>query len=886
MFYELIHTRCKQGVDIKQGKAVTSEGFKEYAYSPELLKDGVVDMPFFAEAVKGTSSYVDKADANKFMEDAYLYYVPDVGVSFMVNFHPIPWEKDFESQGKFMNRPGNFVNHVFAGDFGQAGFYPYELFGDAAWDAKDKGYSYYYDNPPTDLNMRNLKPTGKYTHTVISAFIADGRSELLVKAVAFLIAQFTKDPKERKYLVIKDINSENIEKWIAAIQSAFSPRIAAGLPFATRMDKFASLNRYTVNQEGRFQAQMNLQDPRQIHKFRAMIVGVDERDRNNVNAAKPMANSPFVLLEGKEKKADFEVGSTNHNYFKLITSFDSTHKEFCREFLQTFHETMPTENMMNLFDAFKALGNIDTQSASSLLRALDILSKFKADNTDSLQTICHRLEKSLSTLLQSDLINTLGIIDWLQKSSAITRDTGFKSRMVDMVTRSFEDLVFIKGRMNDAAKFWQQLKNGEFARDIAVVMTDKNNLSKMDASLELMKPSEWIIFLDLYLECGKVSGATSSDIIIKIGGLCLYSCYREKDKKSTADAIDMLSQDRFVSTTDLLFSIAKDMSDDDFAQYLIGYIIENDNSIIISDNAMLAFCYKLINADLEQLIGFIVKNRLVKLRMQEYPQYIKVLDEFHRKDYLGDKDLTDVLVAMDEKIQPEAPDKAMQELTNALINHKLRLGEYVNAAHVYAISEFSRKTAPQNFGEIVEYLDSNGFPSCNKKAYIDKFIKYIASMQIGKRDQYSMLNLLCKKPSIYLFAYAMELISNIKKHREKWIVLMEYIGKLGDQGINDIIKKALMNTKQNKKTITELFHALPDNIGDYFWEYIVADVLEVLNPKKVRKSVADKGSRTTPASKGKEFGDSRAEPRGRGDESEHKAKRGLFSGLFSGGKKK
>jgi len=697
-----------------------------------------------------------------------------------------------------------------------------------------------------------------------------------------LIAQFAKEPKERKYLVIKDINSENIEKWIAAIQSAFSPRIAAGLPFATRMDKFANSNRYTVNQDGRFQAQMNLQDPRQIHKFRATIVGVDERDRNNVSAARPMPNSPFVLLDGKEKKADFETGSTGHNYFRLITSFDSMHKEFCREFLQTFHVTMPVEDILRLFDAFRVLGSIDTQTASSLLGALDILGGFKADNTDIFQTICRRLEKSLSTLLQSDLINTLGIIDWLQKSSAITRDTGVKSRLVDMVTKAFEELVFNKGRMSDASKFWKQLKNSEFARDIAVVMTDKNNLSEMGPALERMRPSDWIIFLSLYLECGKASGTTSSDAIRKIGGTCLISCYKEKDKKSMGDAIGVLSQDKSISMTDLLFSIARGVRDDGFAQYLVSYVIESDNTVTSSDNAMLAFCDKLKKAELEQLIEFVVKKRLAKLRMPEYSQYIKLLDSFHRKGYLEDRDFAGILAAMDEQIQPESPDKAMQELTNALLDHKLQLGKYVNAAHVYAMSEFSKKSAPQNIGEVIAYLGGQGFPSNTKRAYVDKIVKYIAVMQIGKKDQYAMLNLLCKKPSVYLSVYAAELISNAKKQREKWNVLMECIGKLDDPNANDIIAQALVDTRQNEKSITELFHALPNNTGDYFWEHIANTALEALSSKKARKTATDKGGRATTAAGGK----GRSDSRGRDDEDEPKAKRGFFSGLFGGGKKK
>jgi len=242
---------------------------------------------------------------------------------------------------------------------------------------------------------------------------------------------------------------------------------------------------------------------------------------------------------------------------------------------------------------------------------------------------------------------------------------------------------------------------------------------------------------------------------------------------------------------------------------------------------------------------------------------------------------------MDEQIQPEAPDRAMQELANMLLDHKLQLGKYTNATHVYAMSAFSEKAPPRNIGEVVDYLDGQGFPSNTKRAYIDKFVKHIAVMQIGKKDQYAILGLLCNKPSSYLFAYALDLLSNAKKQREKWAVLMEYVGKADDRGINDIIKKALVDTRQNEKTITELFHALPNNVGDYFWENIAADAIEALNPKKARKSAADKDGRTAPTARGETgSSDSRAEPRGRDDESEPKAKRGLFSGLFRGGKKK
>jgi hypothetical protein len=124
MFYELIFTRCKQGMNIQQGQKVSSEGYKEYAYSPELAQDGVVDLSLLADSMRKPQSFKDP----EFMEDAYIYSVPDIGYPFVLNFHPIAWDRNFDTKGKFSNRPGNFINHVYVGDFTET--YIYNFFGD------------------------------------------------------------------------------------------------------------------------------------------------------------------------------------------------------------------------------------------------------------------------------------------------------------------------------------------------------------------------------------------------------------------------------------------------------------------------------------------------------------------------------------------------------------------------------------------------------------------------------------------------------------------------------------------------------------------------------------------------------------------------------------
>jgi len=251
MFYELIYTRCRQGMDItKKGQQISSDGYKVYSCTPAIMEEGKVDLQFLANAAQAKQSFTDP----DFMDDAYLYYVPDTGAAFLVNFFPVPF--DANAQGDYSRRPGNFLNHALIGDF--SNFYPYELFKDeSVWSAKTKGEAYYYENLPSALPERNdiSDPPGQYGFDEIGSFIKDGREEAFKKAVSFLILQYKEEPEKRKYIVIKDDSSKNIELWIAAIECAFSPKIASVIPFASRMEKFTNVNKYTVKL-GLFQTQI------------------------------------------------------------------------------------------------------------------------------------------------------------------------------------------------------------------------------------------------------------------------------------------------------------------------------------------------------------------------------------------------------------------------------------------------------------------------------------------------------------------------------------------------------------------------------------------------------------------------------------------------------
>jgi hypothetical protein len=89
MLNELIYTRCGTGRDIlKNGTPQTGEGFKVHSCSEALLKDEA-DFSFIRN-IAAVSHPFKEPD---FMEDAYLYYVPEKGspCSRISTLSPIPY---------------------------------------------------------------------------------------------------------------------------------------------------------------------------------------------------------------------------------------------------------------------------------------------------------------------------------------------------------------------------------------------------------------------------------------------------------------------------------------------------------------------------------------------------------------------------------------------------------------------------------------------------------------------------------------------------------------------------------------------------------------------------------------------------------------------------
>jgi len=822
MYYELIYTRCRQGIDIlREGRPITSDGYKVYSCSSALFKDDIVDLQFLLNAAQAKQPYNEP----DFMDDAYMYYVPDKGSSFMLNFYPVPFDPN--TKGDYAHRAGNFLNHILVGDFTE--LYPYELFrNNAIWNAKTRGEAYYYEYIPTDLPLRedvnNL--AGQFGIEEIGAFISDGRKEALKAAISFLISQYELPPEERKFLVIKDESSQKIEMWIAAIEYAFSPRISASLSFATRMDKFITANRYTVNQLGVYQTQINLQDRNQQLRYRAMIIGVDDRDRINSGAARALENSPFVLLNGIEKKAMFEADISN-KYFRFIVRFDYTHQIFSREFLQIINITTPSSDIFNLYSIFEIFENPSLPTTKEMGKIATLLSKYTLHNSSRVQHIYTRVSTELPRFLQEDLHSALLIIKWLYSVSQIVNDTNAAMRFTDYVCKAFMSQVLSKTKPEDTFNFWQSIKNSEFISNVAKYFINTSTIQDNKNPMHGLTGKDITTYVLIYLDCAAFIGTFEEKNFKDVVNWGLKNCYHRNDKNDAKKILKAMSNNRHINVQDILLSIARN-AEGEYAEYIIIFLIENDNSIVSSDSSIMAFLKKLSNERMEHLFGSILKIRSKALsKVVELDQMIRLLDKLPS---LSDIDKANILAILDQKINLN--EKGSIAIAKMIQEAIPRGASCKKSAHIIALNVLYDKRKRSQFTSIYNELINQGFPSIEDDDYIRALIEALFKANMDKNELYYVIQLFSKEQ-----AYITELVSAIlgitsSKQTEEWNQLMIVAAKNQNPTLINIIIKECAKLKQGEKALSQLSDLLNDNETCDYFQKITQKSKEIIRSQK------------------------------------------------------
>ena len=509
MLNQLVYTRCFPHRDLKnQGQVVRSEGFGVFSMSPQLFDQLSQDGFDYLQdrlAIKNGSNETSPIglfhsyEYNRLDENTYAF-------SFE---YARPHCKIPRSNGK-THRSGTYIKQYF---IGQIEGYPCQWFGSEAWNAYLKSENDYYldDSPeavPDDLPQVPSKPIGgTVTMPKVAAFVQDGRKEAVKAAIWFLVQEYGKPEEQRKVLLIKD-TPENVELWIAAIEYAFSARMAQNVNFATNRSKLgmqteSSLFYYT-DASGKFSS-MSSRNPAQKRHPYCMIVGYHPKDSYCVSV-KPMPASNFVLLDGVNKQVSFSTDSTiHHPYYQAAVEYGEDIQDFCGYVLPSLPLTEVTPLLPQLYEAFQYLldsnHKADTWEYSRTVFHINALGQFGEIRNDVLNG--YLLDQALSVygkMAQQDQQNHLSLLQILWKLSLRLHR---EKEIIDIVTDQLRDLFgTLPASAERLSHLWNMLKasgmDGLVDTALAPLFHDAD-LAVYTKKLESVGPEAADVMLEMFL---------------------------------------------------------------------------------------------------------------------------------------------------------------------------------------------------------------------------------------------------------------------------------------------------------------------------------------------------------------------------------------------------
>ena len=824
MYSELIYTRCGEGIDILRGRnPIKNSGFKVFSCSENITEAGLADLPFLYAAAQSKEPYVDPT----FMDDAYLFFVPDRGENYLLNFHPIPFDRT--ATGDYSHRPGNFINQIFVGRFDD--LYPYELFGnESVWDAQKRGEAFYYENAPTPLPQRdNLNETiGYISFDDIAAFVADGRREVLMKAIAFIVAQYSLPPEERKFLVIRDENSRNIELWIAAIESAFSPRMAAGLSFATRLDKFANANKYTVNLDGQYQTQINLQSPNQKLRFRAMIVGVDERDKSNSSAAKALANSPYVLLDGKAKTISVNVDASNP-YYRYVTAYNDGHMYLCREFMQMVDATSPSEDALKLYSAYSSLVKFSTsKKLKDLIPAITILDKFKLIRTTNLEKLYKEIKQEIPTFLREDAVLSFAVMNWLERTSAVVGDSTVRASFKDIICTSYADNVFVRPQTETTRELDKAIRKSAFLLDASENLLSLATVESYMSVVQSYKPEEWTAFSEYFAEALKLHKGNLPESVKSILPESINSLYRATDGKKALKVASLYIALNQKQTVEILLDNASKSADQRYTGFIIQLLCIAVPEIVASEASLARFYEQL---QMYNLGHYISTALAYKAQTVTRPQDIDRFLEWTLSDKkFKEVDMSPVFKVLDKNLV--LSDKTAGRVAAKIQRYKPENVSCINSAHIYALDVLDDRKLANDAVSILRGLISQGFPSIKDDTYCIRLIDRLFDSKLSD-EAFAAIVSAAANSSFYSNMIANEAMRYVGTRQDSVIgEIVEIATRINSKAMFDALVTACSEIRQFDKGMTAIRGTISSKPAQQYFALIEMDARKLHGQKR------------------------------------------------------
>lgn len=500
----LVCTRRDIGLDI-QGKPNFAKGYGIYSASKDLFEDNC-DRDLREAMIK-----------HQHKQDAYVYCVPEKGRPMLAAYRK---RTDEEKRAACDADVDNRADYVAEWLVGNLEHYAFEYIDSSFWQNIYRPIADFYANeepmPLEDPIDPKKVLTSETNRRDIMEFVADGRTDAVKAAVWALLRQFDLPIADRKFLVIRDSES-NVRKWIAAIGYSFPIQVANSISFNTCMEK---LNQepdccyYVQKSTGLYTKSRNIQDPNQERRWFYMIAGADPTDKTSDRTANPMPNAPYLIIDGATKQAKFETDQLMLcRFLKDIATNDASIEDFCNYTNEMQGLSMGT-CLCDLYDAQNALTNENAWSYSSLCKALNQLAPYFTKSSVLMRYVVGRLcieGEYASRFVVDDENNSLSLLRILYKLVGDFEITEALPVMKQMLVKRISVLL---GNSRDAGKlssYIHYLKDTNlklYSETISEVV-EASGLKMVTESVVATGTTEYIIKLfeviDTYLN-GKKQG--------------------------------------------------------------------------------------------------------------------------------------------------------------------------------------------------------------------------------------------------------------------------------------------------------------------------------------------------------------------------------------------
>lgn len=838
MYSELIYTRCGEGIDILRGRnPIKNSGFKVFSCSENVTEAGFTDLPFLYATAQSKEPYANPS----FMDDAYLFVVPDLGGKYLLNFHPIPFDRT--ATGDYSHRPGNFINQIFIGQFDD--IYPYELFGnESVWDAQKRGEAFYYENSPTPLAQRDdLGETiGYINFDDIAAFVAEGRRDALMSAIAFIVSQYSLPPEKRKFLVIRDENSKLIELWIAAIESAFSPRMAAGLSFATRLDKFANANKYTVNLSGQYQTQINLQSPNQKLRFRAMIVGVDERDRTNAAAAKALANSPYVVLDGKAKTLSVNVDISNP-YYRYVTTYDEGHEYLCRQFMQMVDVASPSGDVIKLYSAFVSLSRYSSsKQLKDLLASLNVLGQYKLKKTSDLERLYKEIKQDIPRFLKEDAVSSFAVMSWLERTAVVVGNDSVRESFKDIVCRSYADNIYMRPQAESTRDLHNAIKKSTFAQGASDHIVSRTTVEAYANAVQAYKAADWVSFTEFFVEALKVHRGGFPESVNMLLPNSINALYHTRDGQNAVRVASLYAALDQGQTVDIILTYASSATDQNYIAFLVQLVCRIAPETISTESNLTRLYKQLQQLNLGSHFSAVLAYKAQTLiRAQDMEKF---LDWVQSNRELKGIDLTSTIRILDKNIV--LSDRAAGRLASRIQNCRPENVPCINSAHIYALDALDGRKLASGLIPLLNSMISQGFPSIKDEAYAERLVGKLYNGRLPEGAFATVVTAASSSP--YYSALIAEEAMQYAGTRQDSTVgeLIDTAVQTNSRALFDALVNACANIKQFDKGMSAIRGTIRSKAAQQYFSLVEKDARTLHDQKKVPSLFGRLFSRESP----------------------------------------